>query len=134
MSNLRVNILDKIIDRLLDEEVNSESSSIYANYLNKIAIVRTFAAGVFFAKIIQIEKAGYIGHANAILSKCRRIWKWSGATELSDLAENGVKNKSESKLSVPTDNHLVLGVVEILICSKKCINNINSIPNWSENE
>lgn len=122
------------IGQPLTATLSSTRNLIYDQYIGKMCIVRTYAAGVFFAEVMEIESGEGVGHAIAILNKCRRIWKWSGATELSDLAENGIKNKSDSRISVPTDRHLALGVVEILLCSEKCINNINSIPNWSEHE
>lgn len=131
MSNLKELLLNKIVEKIVDESPNNDpknSDSIFSGYLGKRVIVRTYSSGVFYAILKDFKGE------NAILDDSRRIWKWVGASELTDLAVNGIKNKSESKISIPLDRRLVLKVVEVLPCTKKCIENIDSIPNWSENE
>jgi|GEM_PF-3595879 hypothetical protein len=131
MSKLKDTLLNKIIDRLINDGEesnmdNSNLSSIYADYVGKRVIVRTYSAGVFYAIPRKIDKD------TAILDDSRRIWKWVGASELTDLAENGIKNKSDSRVSIPNNGRLVNTWNEILLCSEKCIKNIDSIPHWSE--
>jgi small nuclear ribonucleoprotein (snRNP)-like protein len=131
MSKLKDALLNKIIDKMFgDEEVlNPETSSltsIFSEYIGKRVIVRTYSSGAFYAILRKIDKD------TAILDDSRRIWKWVGASELTDLAENGIKNKSDSRISIPSDGRLVNNWNEILPCSEKCIKNIDSIPHWSE--
>ncbi len=131
MSKLKDALLNKIIDKLFNDgeestSIVSDSSSLYSEYIGKRVIVRTYSAGVFYAILKKIDKD------TAILDDSRRIWKWVGASELTDLAENGIKNKAESKISIPSNGRLLNNWNEILPCSDKCIKNIDSIPNWSE--
>ena len=57
-------------------------------------IVRTYSAGVF---------AGYIKKEEgqeAIVLNARRLWYWSGASSLSQLAVDGVANPNDCKFPV----------------------------------
>jgi hypothetical protein len=132
MSKIRESLLDKMIERMFEcdrsDKTTSDSTDIYSDYIGKYVIVRTYSAGVFFAILKKIDKD------TAILDSSRRIWKWVGATELTDLAVHGVTDKVESRISVVSHGRIVLGVNEIILCSEKCIKNINSIKTWSENE
>ena len=95
------------------------------NYpINKIVIVRTESAGVFFGTLAEKE-------GNEVkLTNCRRIWKWSGAASLSELAVSGVTNPGDCKFSVPVQSIVVLGVIEIIPCEQKAIESINAVPVW----
>ena len=95
------------------------------NYpINEIVIVRTESAGVFFGT--RAEKEG--NEVN--LTNCRRIWKWSGAASLSELAVNGVTNPGDCKFSVPVQSIVILGVIEIIPCEQKAIESINAVKEW----
>ena len=94
------------------------------NPLNEIVIVRAERAGVFFGTLAEKE-------GNEVkLTNCRRIWKWSGAASLSELAVNGVTNPGDCKFSVPVQSIVVLGVIEIIPCEQKAIESINAVPVW----
>ena len=91
---------------------------------NKKFIVRTDRAGVFFAEIK--ERNG----SEAVLTNARRLWYWSGAASLSQLATEGVKHPENCKFTVTVDECVVLGVIEIIPCTKQAINSINSVAVW----
>jgi hypothetical protein len=95
------------------------------NYpINEIVIVRADRAGVFFGTLAEKE-------GNEVkLTNCRRIWKWSGAASLSELAVNGVTNPGDCKFSVPVKSIIVEGVIEIIPCEQKAIESINAVPVW----
>ena len=89
-------------------------------------IVRTHSAGVF---------AGYLQSRNGqevILLKARRLWYWSGAASLSQLAEEGVSKPKECKFPQEVEKVELLQVVEILDVTKKAQDNISKIPDWKE--
>lgn len=96
------------------------------NYpINEIVIVRTESAGVFFGTLAEKE-------GNEVkLTNCRRIWKWSGAASLSELAVNGVTRPSDCKFSVPVQSITILGVIEIIPCTEEAVKSIESVPVWS---
>ena len=87
-------------------------------------IIRADRAGVFFGELAKKE-------GNEVeLHNCRRIWKWSGAASLSELAVNGVTNPGDCKFSVPVQSIVVLGVIEIIPCEQKAIESINAVKEW----
>lgn len=91
--------------------------------LNKKVIIRADRAGVFFGTIVRKD-------GNEVeLTNCRRIWYWSGAASISELAESGV-NRQGSKFSVTVKSITVLGVIEIIPCTEKAIKSIEAVPVW----
>lgn len=87
-------------------------------------IIRCDRAGVFFARIK--ERNG----SEAVLEDCRRIWYWSGAASLSQLATEGVKNPGGCKFTVTVPMMTVRGVIEIIPCSKEAVEIIKAVPIW----
>ena len=94
------------------------------NKPNKRAIVRTQSAGVF-AGVIKSRKGSEI-----ILTNARRLWYWSGAASLSQLAVDGVSNPSSCKFPVAVPEVTLLGVIEILPLSDKAKASIDAVPVW----
>ena len=95
------------------------------NYpINEIVIVRADRAGVFFGTLAEKE-------GNEVkLTNCRRLWYWSGAASLSELAVNGVTRTHDCKFSVPVKSIIVEGVIEIIPCEQKAIESINAVKEW----
>ena len=87
-------------------------------------IVRTDRAGVFFAEIESRNGS------EAELKNARRLWYWSGAASLSQLANEGVTRPDVCKFTVTVDSCTVLGVIEIIPCTEKAVKSINSVPVW----
>lgn len=97
------------------------------NYpINKKCIIRTNRAGVFFATLAEFDPTNRI----ATLTDCRRLWYWSGAASLSQLAIEGVKNTDGCKFTVFVPQMQVMEVIEIIPCSDAAIANIDAVPVW----
>lgn len=79
---------------------------------NKFVLIRTHSAGVHFGTLI--ERNGQEVH----LKNARRLWSWSGALSLSEIAMNGIDLKN-SKVSVPVDEIILPQAVEIISVSVK---------------
>ena len=95
---------------------------------NEYVIVRTYSAGVF---------AGYINHEQrngkeALLYNARRLWYWSGAASLSQLAMEGVKNPDNCKFPCEVDSIILTEVIEIIPCSEKARLIIQGVKIWKE--
>ena len=54
-------------------------------------IIRTYSAGVFAGYLVRREGM------EVELKNARRLWRWSGAATLSQLAMEGVKNPNDCK-------------------------------------
>ena len=92
----------------------------------KYVIVRTYLAGVF---------AGYLESRTGqevIMRNARRLWYWSGAASLSQLAMEGVKNPTQCKFPCPVDRVELLQAIEILDCTEVAKNSIGEVPVWKK--
>lgn len=88
-------------------------------------IIRTEKAGVFFGEIK--ERNG----SEVVVANCRRLWQWKGAASLSQLAVEGVKYPKDCKFTITVDEMTILGVIEIIPCTERAIESINSVPIWN---
>lgn len=90
----------------------------------KFAIVRTYSAGVF---------AGYIESKNGkeiVMRKVRRLWYWSGAASLSQLAVEGTNKPKECKFPVAVDRIELTEAIEILDVTKEAKKSIDGVSIW----
>ena len=87
-------------------------------------IIRTEKAGVFFGNIKERNRH------EATITNCRRLWYWSGAASLSQLALEGTSNPKDCKFTMVVDEMIVLGIIEIIPCTKQAIESINSVEIW----
>lgn len=93
--------------------------------MSEYKIIRSNLAGVFLAKI---EKQ--VGQ-NLVLRDARRLWQWSGANSVSDLAVNGVSRPESCRFAVPVDRIEIFEVVEILDATEKAVRSIKEVPLWT---
>jgi hypothetical protein len=89
-------------------------------------IVRTYSAGVFFGEIVKREGA------EVLMKNARRLWKWSGAASLSQLAMEGVKDPDNCMFPCPVDEVELLNVIEILKTTEKCKKSLEEVPIWKK--
>ena len=90
----------------------------------KYCIVRTYSAGVF---------AGYVESRNGrevVIRDVRRIYYWSGANSLSQLAMEGTAKPEECKFAMLVDKIEALETIEIIECTKKAQDNIEGVAEW----
>lgn len=90
----------------------------------KYVIVRTYSAGVF---------AGYLKDKEGkevTLKDARRLWYWSGAASLSQLAQEGVKYPAQCKFPCAVDNLIVTEAIEILDVTEAARVIIENVPVW----
>ena len=88
-------------------------------------IVRTLSAGVFFAEV-ESRKGDEV-----VLTNARRLWYWSGAASLSEMAVKGVSNPNACKFPAPVPRETVLGVIEILDVTEQAAATLDSVPIWT---
>ena len=90
----------------------------------KYVIIRTQNAGVF---------AGYLKERNGesvTLKNARRLWYWSGACSLSQLAMEGTKNSGDCKFPCEVDTIDLTQVIEIIDCTEDARLSIKSVAIW----
>ncbi len=93
-------------------------------HINEKVIIRADRAGVFYGTLVEKE-------GNEVeLKDCRRLWRWSGAASLSELALSGVADPGSCKFTVVVASIVVAGVIEIIPCTDKAIESIENVPVW----
>ena len=90
----------------------------------RFVIVRTYSAGVYFGWLKEEEKD------EVILVNARNAWYWSGASSLMQMANDGVKNKSDCKFTQVVEQIKLKGVIAILDCTKVAQDNLTSVNTW----
>jgi uncharacterized protein DUF6948 len=90
----------------------------------KYVIVRTYSAGVFAGEL-KSRKGQEVELKNA-----RRLWYWSGAASLSQLANEGVKNPGNCKFPATVKSVILTQAIEILPLSAKAKKIIDEVPEW----
>ena len=98
------------------------------NYIEKKCVIRTNRAGVFFATLAEYDAT----NRTATLKDCRRLWYWSGAASLSQLAVEGVKNPNSCKFTIIVPEMQVMEVIEIIPASEVAIKNIERVVAWKK--
>ena len=87
-------------------------------------IVRSNLAGSF-AGILESRKGREV-----VLRKARRLWYWSGAASLSQLAMEGVKHPDKCKFPCEVDRVELLEAIEILSATDMARKSIAEVPVW----
>jgi len=89
----------------------------------RFVVVRTHTAGAF---------AGYLDKRDGKevqLSAARRLWYWSGAASLSQLAVDGVKNPTDCKFPAPV-NITLTEAIEIIETTPTAQESIEAVKIW----
>jgi len=95
--------------------------------MSKYVIVRSYSMGVF-AGTLSDEST----ETKKILTDARRIWYWSGAASLSQLAVEGTSIPKECKfpVEVPRVELTSPQGFEVLDVTEKARESIKSVPVW----
>lgn len=91
---------------------------------NQKYIIRCDRAGVFYAEIK--ERRG----SEADLVNARCLWYWDGAASLLQLAIEGTKAPQSCQFTVTVPSMTVLGVIEIIPCTKAAVESIDGVSEW----
>lgn len=92
--------------------------------MDKKVIIRANRAGVFYGELV--EKNG----DEVQMENVRRLWCWSGACSLSQLAVDGTKEPERCKFTVTVPKMTILGVIEIIPCTAEAIKSIEGVKEW----
>lgn len=89
-------------------------------------IVRTFSAGVFAGLLVSRKGK------EVVMKDVRRIWYWSGAASLSQLAQSGTVDPVNCKFPEPVDRIELTEAIEILSVTKAAEASIRGVPIWKK--
>lgn len=100
------------------------------NLIGKKVIIRSYGAGVFFGTLNEAEHTD--DKWTVELLNVRRLWKWSGACSITQLAVDGTKNPSSCHFTITEPSIVVSSVIEMHECSPKAIESIESVEAWKK--
>ncbi len=87
-------------------------------------MVRTYSAGVHFGELV--EKVGQ----QAILKNARRVFYWTQAASLSQLAMEGSKDIDKCKIAMKVDEILLYRVIEVIPLSVDAKIQLEGAKEW----
>jgi hypothetical protein len=94
------------------------------NQIGKKVIVRADKAGIFYGTLVAKNDS------ELQLNKVRKLYYWSGANAVEQIAHEGVKNPDNCKFTVIVDEITVSNYIQILTCTPKAIENIENVKEW----
>ena len=87
-------------------------------------IIRSDRAGVFAGYLKSLEGQ------KAIILEARRIFYWSGAASLSQLAIDGTSKPNDCKFPEAVSSVILTDVIEVLTVTAKAKTSIESVKIW----
>jgi len=90
----------------------------------KYVIVRGDRSGVFAGVLVAQDGR------TVELKDCRRLWYWSGAASISQIARDGVKSPRNCKFTVTVERIVILDAIEIIPTTAEAEANIKAVPEW----
>ena len=100
---------------------DSKKNEMWGDLINKSVLIRTHSAGVHYGKlnVISSSKDGY----DVRLKDSRRVYSWTGACSLSQLALEGSKSPNDCKISV-TIPTIILRAIEVIPMEDTAVENL----------
>lgn len=89
-------------------------------------IARTYSAGVFAGNVVSFKGK------EIVLSNARRLWYWSGAASLSELAQRGTSDPKNCKFPTEVKKVLLTECIEVIEVTPEAKASIASVPEWSK--
>ena len=96
--------------------------------MGKKVIIRADRAGVFYGVLNEVQECG--DKYAVELTQCRRLWYWSGAASLSQMANEGVTKPENCNFTLTLDSLIVNGVIEILPTTAAAQSSIEGVKVW----
>lgn len=94
--------------------------------IGRVCMVRTYSAGVFLGEVVSRDGK------EVALKDARRIWYWSGAASLSQLATEGTSDPNNCKFPAPVAEVLLTEAIEIIPATEAAIASIAAVPAWKK--
>ena len=93
---------------------------------SRYVIVRTYSAGVFAGTLVSRKGK------EAVLTNARRIWYWTGAASLSQLAVDGTSSPKTCKFPCAVPRVELTEAIEIIDVTPKAQKSIAEVPVWAQ--
>lgn len=87
-------------------------------------IVRTYSAGCFAGELVK--RVG----KEVTLANARRLWYWTGAATLSQLAQSGSTKSAQCKFPEAVSQIVLTEAIEVISATDVAKVSIESVPVW----
>ena len=94
-----------------------------------VVMIRTYSAGVHYGILKKREST--LAGIEVELLEARRIWSWSGAASLSQLAMEGTSKPEKCKFPCKVRS-IELVAIEIIPMTDESVNSLNNVKIWNE--
>lgn len=101
--------------------MEEENKDMYKDILGKKCIVRSCDAGVYFGTVTNIKGE------TVRVENVRNIWRWDGASCLSQVANDGIQG---GKVSPIVGSMILNRCCQIIPCTDKAITNLEGQKVW----
>lgn len=121
----KVNVEEIVIDGTTYVPKNSNKLAEKLDGMEYV-LIRGDRSGVF---------AGYLESRNereVILRQARRIWYWTGANSISQLAIDGTTTPDTCQFPEALDKIQILDTIEVINCTEKAQKSIQSVKIWKK--
>jgi hypothetical protein len=95
------------------------------NLKGKYVIVRTYSAGVFAGTLVSRKGQ------EVVMKNARRLWYWSGAASLSELAVRGTSQPDNCKFPAAVARVELTQAIEILATTTTAKKSIEGVKEWT---
>src|ERR1019366_4157856 len=89
-----------------------------------IVLVRSYSDGLTFGYLNK--KLATLSGVEVELLKAKRIYKWTGACGIEQLALDGVTDKANTNVGVEVEEKTIMNVCSYIPMTKKAVENLNS--------
>jgi len=96
------------------------------DFIGKYCMVRTYSAGVFAGTLKDLNGR------EGVLENARRLWYWSGAATLSQLATEGTSDPERCKFPCAVSEILLTEIIEIIPITPAAAKSIEKVKVWKE--
>lgn len=94
---------------------------MYEEILNHKCLVRSYDAGVYFGTVTKVDGE------TVKIENVRNIWRWEGASCLSQIANDGIRG---GKVSPAVSSMVLNRCCQIIPCTEKAIKNLEEQRLW----
>lgn len=93
-------------------------------------IIRSYGAGVFLGYVK--ERKTEANGINVILVNAKRIYYWSGACSLTQLAIDGTKDPNNCKITEAVATEEIANVIEIIPVTSNAAKSLDKVEIWKK--
>jgi len=119
-------IKQTLILSLLGLDEKKRASGITDAMTGKVCMFRTYSAGVHFGELVERDGK------ECLVKNARRIFYWTQACSLSQLAMEGSKDIDKCQIAMPVPELFLTEVIEIIPLSRVAAEQLQGAKEWKK--